>query len=444
MTAKPESDVSPEISSLLEGIADPALLLSPDYRIVTANQAYLERFASGHPVCGRFCFEVSHHTQGPCYEEGEPCPMKLARETGEPNRVLHIHHSPRGEEHVEVEGRPVFDREGRLRYLIEIVRLARAARLRPDGQGLVGRAPPFLEMLSLVQRVAPSETPVLLQGESGTGKELVAQAIHDLSFRSGAAFVPVECSGLTESLFESELFGHRRGAFTGAHANKEGLVQAASGGTLFLDEIGDVPLGLQVKLLRLLETGTYRQVGSVEPRQADFRLISATHRDLRGMVDEGSFRRDLYFRISVFPIHLPGLRERRADLPLLAETLLQRIRGADGKRVSKAAMERLEAYDFPGNVRELRNILERAALMADGPLIQPEHLPAELHPGRPGPVVEKGDADTVLTLEQLERDYLARVVRRFRGSRRELARRLGISERTLFRKLQRLQREGDR
>ena len=427
------------MTGILEGIADPALLLAPDYRILAANQAYQERYGGGEPVDGRFCFEVSHHIRHPCYREGEPCPMRLARDSGGPQRVLHIHHTPRGEEHVEVEGRPIFDQGGELLYLVEIVRQTRTAALQPEATGLVGRAPAFLRMLSLVQRAAPSETPVLLQGESGTGKELVARAIHDQSLRARAAFVPVECSGLTESLFESELFGHQRGAFTGAHASKEGLVEAASGGTLFLDEIGDVPLGLQVKLLRLLETGTYRRVGSVESRQADFRLVSATHRDLKAMVEEGSFRRDLYYRISVFPIQLPALRERLEDLPLLAETLLQRIRGARGKRLSSEALARLQEHPFPGNVRELRNILERAALLADGRWIQPQHLPEELG-GEPAATARLPlDGDRILPLDELERIYLARVVARFPGDRRELARRLGISERTLFRKLQRLQ-----
>ncbi len=435
-------EVPPEVSGILDGIAEPALLLAPDYRILAANRAYRTRYGEGGAVSGRFCFEVSHHIQHPCYREGEPCPMRLARESGEPQRVLHIHHTPDGEEHVEVEGRPIFDAGGKLRYLVEVVRQTRTASPKPEASGLVGRAPAFLKMLALVQRAAPSETPVLLLGESGTGKELVARAIHDQSRRAEAAFVPVECSGLTESLFESELFGHQRGAFTGAHASKEGLVEAARGGTLFLDEIGDVPLGLQVKLLRLLETGTYRRVGSVEPRQADFRLVSATHRDLRAMVEEGTFRRDLYYRISVFPIHLPALKERMEDLPLLAETLLRRIRGAGDKRLSRQALEWLQRHAFPGNVRELRNILERAALLADGNWILPEHLPEELGGGDlllTAPTML--DGDEILPLDRLEKVYLARVAARFRGDRKELARRLGISERTLFRKLQRLQEE---
>jgi DNA-binding NtrC family response regulator len=288
-------------------------------------------------------------------------------------------------------------------------------------------------VIDLVRRVAPSATAALLLGESGTGKEVVARAIHDASPRNDRPFVPVECSGLTESLFESELFGHERGAFTGAHAAKRGLVEAARGGTLFLDEVGDIPPSLQVKLLRLLETRTFRRVGSVEPQEADFRLVCATHRDLPAMVAEGAFRQDLYYRISAFPIVLPALRDRREDIPLLAEALLRRIPAASGLRLSQAALDCVSAYDFPGNIRELRNLLERAVLLRDGDTILPDHL---LGIGLGG--AESRLEEGVLTLDELERRYLRRVVAQHRGDRKELAALLGVSERTLFRKLQAL------
>jgi transcriptional regulator with PAS, ATPase and Fis domain len=223
---------------------------------------------------------------------------------------------------------------------------------------------------------------VLLQGESGTGKELVAQAIHDAS-RRARPFVAVDCSGLTETLFESELFGHERGAFTGASARKIGLVEAASGGTLFLDELGDIPLPMQVKLLRLLETGTYRRVGSTELIRADIRLISATHQPLKALVAQGRFRQDLFYRVNAFPICLPALRERPDDIPLLAEALLGRVAPERKLKLADDALACLQAYDYPGNVRELRNILERASLMCDGDTVQRRHLPEELcEPGR--------------------------------------------------------------
>ncbi len=205
----------------------------------------------------------------------------------------------------------------------------------PSASGLIGRTAAFQEMLELVARVGSSQAAVLLLGESGTGKELVARAIHEASTRASGPLVVVDCARLPETLFESELFGHEKGAFTGAQAAKSGLVEAASGGTLFLDEVGDIPLPMQVKLLRLLESGTYRRVGCTEPRRADVRLVSATHRDLQTMVTDGRFREDLYYRLSTFPIDLPPLRERQGDIPLLVTSLLSRV--APTRRLSLAA-----------------------------------------------------------------------------------------------------------
>ncbi len=278
---------------------------------------------------------------------------------------------------------------------------------------------------------------MLLQGESGTGKELVANAIHQLSPRARQPFVAVDCSGLPETLFESALFGHERGAFTGATTRTTGLIEAASGGTLFLDELGDIPLSIQVKLLRLLETGTYRRVGSPELRKAEMRTISATHRPLTEMVAKGIFRQDLFYRLNIFPIHLPPLRQRGDDVLLLADSLLARIAGGRSRRrLSAEAANGLSRYPYPGNVRELRNILERACLPCDGDEIRLPHLPLELA------------ADT-LALQGMPEQYLAakpasreretvsfvEKVRSFRGNRKALARHLGLSERTLYRRL---------
>ena len=293
-------------------------------------------------------------------------------------------------------------------------------------------------MLGLVARVAPSDATVLLQGESGTGKELVANAIHQASKRAERPFIAVDCSGLPETLFESELFGHERGAFTGATTRKIGLIEAASGGTLFLDEVGDIPLGMQVKLLRLLETGTYRRVGSTELRTADIRVVSATHRSLRAMVAEGSFRQDLYYRLNTFPIEIPPLREREEDIPLLAAGLLERIKTPRPMHLSEAAVARLRSYPFPGNVRELRNILERASLMCDGEEIGIEHLAGDVvAPPSPAPAKQGAavEVEVVQDLAGLERQALQKALAAHSGSRKALARQLGISERTLYRKL---------
>ena len=255
-------------------------------------------------------------------------------------------------------------------------------------------------------------------------------------------FVAVDCSGLTETLFESELFGYEKGAFTGAHHRRIGLVESASGGTLFLDEIGEVPLAQQAKLLRLIESSTFRRVGGVETLRADFRLVAATHRDLRAMVARGEFREDLYYRLNVFPIRVPPLRERSEDLPLLVDALLARIAPHRALRLDARAMAALRGHPFAGNIRELRNVLERAALLADRESIGAELLALEAHPA-PGPgSVAGGIAGSVggagaalLGPTQDARDAAWRDAAASTESRRALARRLGVSERTLYRRL---------
>lgn len=427
----------PDVSAVLESFATPAILLGLDYRIAFANRAYRELYGDGAALRLRRCYEVSHGFRVPSDQAGESCPVHASLESGEPKRVLHVHHTPLGEELVDVETWPVRDAEGVIDWFLEIHRPTRVTGPLAGRRDLAGRAPAFIHMLELLHRVAPSDTTVLLLGESGTGKELVAQAIHNASPRASRPLVPVECSGLTETLFESELFGHQKGAFTGAIANKIGLVEVAEGGTLFLDEIGDIPLALQVKLLRLLETRMYRRVGSVEPLRADFRLICATNQDFKAMLSEGTFRQDLYYRISAFPIPLPPLRERLADLPLLIETLLRRIQPRRSLSVSAEALACLKAYWFPGNVRELQNILERAALLSDSDTLLPEHLPreaAEAHGRMKGP----DDAEAILPLHVIEERYLRRVLARASDDRNTLAKKLGISERTLYRKAKEL------
>jgi transcriptional regulator with PAS, ATPase and Fis domain len=424
------------LSGMLEAIAQPAILLNRQYQIMGANQAYVQHYGTGQNLAGRKCYEVSHHYTVPCDRAGESCPLQSTLESGEPHRVLHLHHTPRGEEHVDVETRPLRNRDGEIEYLVEIINSSKLAGTDTSQSRLVGRSPAFNQMLNLMQRVATTNTTVLLQGETGTGKEVVAQAIHDASEQQAAPFVPVECSGLTESLFESELFGHEKGAFTGAQSRKHGLVEAARGGTLFLDEVGDIPLAMQVKLLRLLETGTFRRVGSTEALKANFRLICATHRDLKAMVKEGSFREDLYYRISAFPIYLPPLRERFEDLKLLIVTLLKRINPHSEITISEQVLDCLGNYSFPGNIRELRNILERASILMDGNTILPEHLPAECTCSTRATSHPFDSTTSILTLEQAEQRYLQNVLAQFKGDKKELANKLGVSERTLYRKLQ--------
>jgi transcriptional regulator with PAS, ATPase and Fis domain len=425
-----------ELIDFIESMPEPRILVDANYRILAANGAYRQEYGQPKKLIGRTCYDVSHRFDRPCDQCGESCPLQTALKTGQTARVLHLHHTPHGEEHVDVELVPIHDEAGRIAYFVEtLVRLSEGIDGRGRIGGMVGRSPAFTRMLEYLNRAAPAMTPVLLLGESGTGKELAAQALHDLSHRHHMPFVPVDCSGMTESLFESELFGYEKGAFTGANQRKIGLVEAAAGGTLFLDELGDIPLNLQVKLLRLLETGTFRRVGGIETLRADFRLVAATHRGVKQMVEAGSFRRDLYYRISAFPIHLPALRERREDLPILAESLLARLAPERSLRLNRAAQAWLMAYDFPGNIRELRNLLERAVLLTDGDEIGPEHFLAEQTSLQPGIVDSTAEAE-IVPLEVAESRYIHWALAQVDGDKRALAERLGISERTLYRKLQ--------
>jgi DNA-binding NtrC family response regulator len=370
--------------------------------------------------------------------------------SGQRERVLHLHHTPHGESYVNIELVPLRDATGEQAYFIEKMEPLRVAQGQPAAQGLIGRSPAFQRMLELVSRVGPSQASVLLLGESGTGKELVAQAVHEASPRAANPLVVVDCASLPETLFESELFGHERGAFTGANSSKPGLVEAASGGTLFLDEVGDIPLPMQVKLLRLLESGTYRRVGSTELRRTDVRVVAATHRDLKGMVAEGRFREDLYYRLSTFPITLPALRDRVEDIPLLAVALLARVVPQRRMSLSTGALAVLQRHAFPGNVRELRNVLERAALLADGTSIEPVHVERALGSDEPasarrasGPTSPESLAASAsdASLRSVERAALQAQLKAHRGSRAELARKLGISERSLYRKLRDIDQE---
>lgn len=432
ITVAPKIPAVQALVSYLEHDPQPTIVLDTHYNILAANSAYQRQFGvEGQSTLGAKCHQVSHHYAVPCDQAGEHCPMRKARESRVPERMLHIHHTPRGPEHVDVELRPILDEQGEVVAFVERLTSITVASAQPQQHGLVGRAPAFKQALASLQRAAPSQIPVLLQGESGTGKELFARALHLSGPRANGPLVVVDCTGLTESLFESELFGYEKGAFTGALQRKIGLAEAAHGGTLFLDEIGEVPLAMQVKLLRLIESGSFRPVGSLRTVHSDFRLISATHKPLKEMVANGTFREDLYYRISAFPIRLPSLRERVEDLPLLIDSLLQRMAGAQAPRVDPQAMHWLSLHTYPGNIRELRNILERARLFADDGLIRAEHLPDDV----------KHDNATAGQSQRRKKDHLgqlAQALQAFEGSRSELAQQLGMSERTLYRRLREL------
>ena len=314
-----------------------------------------------------------------------------------------------------------------------------------DESGLIGNHSSVRAVKELVRQVAPTSANVLILGESGTGKELVANSIHALSERKGGPYIKLNCAALPETLLESELFGYERGAFTGAAQRKEGRFRLAHRGTLFLDEIGDMPLVLQPKILRVLQEGEFERVGGTETLKADVRIVASTNRDLERAVAERAFREDLYYRLNVIRIHLPPLRERRSDVPLLAEHFLQRYASKNSRPVrgfSREAVELLSNYDWPGNVRELENTVERAVVLSRGEILTPEDLPPGVAraqvPAAEAPLPSEAPVLTIpvgTPLAEVERRVIIETLRRAGGDKSEAARQLGIATRTIYRKL---------
>lgn len=300
---------------------------------------------------------------------------------------------------------------------------------------LIGAHPSMDAVKRLISKVAPTQSTVMIRGETGCGKELVARSVHDQSQRAGRAFVAINCGALPENLIESELFGHKKGAFTGADAQRQGLFETASGGTVFLDEIGELPLSMQAKLLRVLESGEVRRVGDNEPFKVDVRVVCATHRNLEAMVEKGAFREDLMFRINTFEIHLPSLRERISDLPSLAVHLFRRFRQdpiEDSRLFSPEAMELLSGHVWPGNVRELANVVEHASILCEKPPILPEHLPKQFTDRR-----LRKELRTLgpMSLKELELTAIHESIARHNGNKQAAAEELQIALKTLYNKL---------
>jgi two-component system, NtrC family, response regulator HupR/HoxA len=310
--------------------------------------------------------------------------------------------------------------------------------------GIIGSAPSMLELYSLLDRVAPSDSTVLIQGENGTGKELVARAIHDRSMRREHRFVVTNCSAFNDNLLDSELFGHKRGAFTGAVADKAGLFETADLGTFFLDEIGDMSPALQVKVLRVLQEGTFNRVGDTETRKVDVRIIAATNRDLTAMVADGQFREDLFYRINVINLTLPSLRERRDDVPILIDHFLARHRrNGRPKKLTSGCQDQMLAYPWPGNVRELENEIERLVVLAgDSATIDASLLSPRIR--QYTPTEEEIPMDTgslPAAVEALERKMIGAAIRKFGGNKTRAAEELKVSRRNLIRLVQKYQLE---
>ncbi len=324
----------------------------------------------------------------------------------------------------------------------EVLRLRQEIEQTYEFANIIGKSQVMQTLFTQMQRVAQSAANVLITGESGTGKELVAKAIHYHSDRKQGPFVAVNCGAIPEELLESELFGYERGAFTGAQREKVGLFEAADQGSLFLDEISEMPAALQVKLLRAIQEKEIRRVGATQTRRVDVRIIAATHRDLLAEVKEGRFREDLYYRLHVLPLHVPSLRERPEDIPLLANHFLKKFAEVNGKPVqgiSEPALKILMEYSWPGNVRELENVMERAVILGRFEVITPADLPEALVAHQPEYVLFDRGGRRRMTLEELEREYILQVLEEVKGNKQQAAERLGIDRKTLYRRLEQYQ-----
>ena len=445
-----------DLQSLVDTHERPFVVIDSNYRVMAINSAYERAFGvSREQAIGQPCYKVSHNNDAPCHESGEDCPHVNLFEIGKPESCLHIHYDANHRMcQVRVTAYPLYGSNGEL-YMGEMVQqISGPEDRRVNGRRMVGKTEPFMACVEQLKMMAAAEAPVLLQGESGTGKELAASFIHENSPRSEQPFLTVDCTVLTETLFESELFGHARGAFTGSVGERVGLFEQANGGTLLLDEVGELPLSQQAKLLRVLESGQYRRVGSRKgQRKADVRLVCATNRHLWDLVKVGRFREDLYYRIACLAVRLPPLRERLDDIPMLATSLLEPISESmqQGYNLTPEAIERLKLYDYPGNVRELRNILFIAAthckrgeidVATMDALLQQHQKSMERH-GRAAqeekqPEIEnKASAKDESSLHNAEAQYITGLLRQYGNNRRQVASAMNVSERTLYRKLKR-------
>ena len=464
-----------EVQSLVDSHEHPFVVIGKYYRVIAVNRAYTDAFnTTAAAAVGQPCFKVLHRRERPCHELGAECPYLECLVTQTPCTRLHTHRDAAGETRwVRVTMHPIRGIDGDLYVGESMYEIAPSdGAIVMDEPRPVGRSPVFLRTMEQLEQAAKTDAPVLLMGETGTGKELAARFVHQYSQRSRNPCVAVDCTVITDGLFESEMFGHERGAFTGSVHAKQGLFEIANEGTIFLDEIGEASPSMQAKLLRVLETGEFRRVGGNRMIRASPRLICATNRHLWKCVEAKEFREDLYYRIACFCIRVPSLRERMEDIPVLAEALLRRIglRDNRGYRLSDGAIEVLLAYRYPGNVRELRNILQVAVgrlqvgqhgvIGADavaGARHMHEHGGRQVAPERgddwrygaevversiglplPPPTSERTGVRKPIyapSIERLEARHIAHLLHAHRGNRRQVALALGISERTLYRKL---------
>ncbi len=426
--------------TILDSIADGVFTVDRDWKVTSFNTAAERITGVGRDdAIGRRCCEVFRASI--C--EGA-CALDATLRTGRPvvNKAVYIIDA-RGERMpISISTAILKNARGEViggvetfRDLSQVEQLQKQLEARYTFADIVGRSQPMQRLFDVLPDIAESDTTVLIEGPSGTGKELFARAIHNLSGRSGKRFVAINCAALPDALLESELFGYKAGAFTDARKDKPGRFEVARGGTIFLDEIGDISPAMQARLLRVLQERVYEPLGSVEPVDADVRVIAATNQNLAGLVREGRFREDLYYRVNVIRLDLPALRDRREDVPLLVDHFIarfNRLQGKDIVGVGDRVLARLMEHDFPGNVRELENIVEHAFVLCRGGLIDMHHLPPALRTDDDqAPLAVRGG----MTLEAMERVMITSALRRHNGNRAAAARELGVNPSTLFRKI---------
>jgi len=447
-----EKIITSELQSLIDVQENPFVLIDENYKIVAANRAYCVNYAvDPAQIVGRPCHEVSHLSAVPCHQNGEDCPHQNVFRSGQIHEVIHTHFDSQNRpEHVRIKGHPIRSANNKL-YLGEAVfPIAGTDELICKDMQMVGSSPAFLACIDHLTRAAQSDAAILLLGESGVGKELAAQYIHNSSSRKNQPLIVLNCASIAVDMFEDELFGHERGAFTGCVGRKQGLFELAEKGILFLDEIGDMPLFMQAKLLRVLESGEFRRIGGTETLRADVRLISATNNDLLKKVESGEFRQDLYYRIAGIDLRLPSLKQRSTDIPALAQAMLKRITriGMPHYKLSPEALAKLQAYTFPGNIRELKNILLKAVSESNHGIISAANIHLPQLPEKPQTEIQHEIPVELLrqatdlkprnaSIAELEAEHIAKLLLSYNGHRRHVADTLGISERTLYRKLKR-------
>ncbi|MBW2353849.1 MAG: sigma 54-interacting transcriptional regulator, partial [Deltaproteobacteria bacterium] len=438
------SEASPErFEAVIRSISDGVFTVDKEWRITCFNRAAEE--ITGVPrskAMGRKCYDVFRSNI--CRDA---CAMQYTIETGNPivNLAVSITDSKGNQIPVSVATALFRDARGELiggvetfRDLRQVEELRKKVKENYSFEDIISKNRKIRKILDILPTVAVSESTVLITGETGTGKELFARALHNLSGRASRPFVAVNCGGFPETLIESELFGYEAGAFTGAAKAKPGRFKLAEGGTLLLDEIGDLPLPLQVKLLRVLQEKAYEPLGAVETVKTDVRIIAATNRDLETMVADGTFRQDLYYRVNVINIDIPPLRERMEDVPLLVDHFIRHfsmVHDKDVSSISPRALDILMGHDYPGNIRELDNIIEHGCVLCQGGIIRVENLPRWIRPSEEDSHVHLG---TDLSLEEVERRFIVSVLEKNGWNRQAAANELKIHKTTLFRKIKKL------